>query len=236
MRLDRSIREAAERIDTARSRARRSLLRAAIEVFGEAGFESATTREIAKRSAQNSAAIAYYFGGKAQLYEAVIEHVVTMINERIGMLLQSAERFLEKETWPREQALSFLQQMLEASVANSKDPEIVGITHIIVREQTNPSSAFDLLYKGVLGRLQRTGTRLMAVYVTGDPDHADFRLRFHALLGQALAFRHARATILRSAGWKDIDARQEAAIRDVVLDQTLLILDGLRARHKATGR
>src|SRR5690349_8120086 len=103
MRLNRSIKEGAQQSGTARTRARLSLLRAAIEVFGEAGFENATTREIAKRSAQNSAAIAYYFGGKTQLYEAMMEHAVAMINDRIGTLLESAERFLEKDTWPRDQ-------------------------------------------------------------------------------------------------------------------------------------
>jgi len=48
------------------------ILEAAGEVFAEKGFDRATGKEIADRAGMNSAAINYYFGGVAGLYEEVL--------------------------------------------------------------------------------------------------------------------------------------------------------------------
>jgi AcrR family transcriptional regulator len=51
---------------------REALLRAATELFIERGFDHATIREIGERAGVDAAMIARYFGGKAQLYIAVL--------------------------------------------------------------------------------------------------------------------------------------------------------------------
>ncbi len=56
------------------------------------------------------------------------------------------------------------------------------------------------------------------------------------LLGQALAFRFARETVVRRAGWKDITAREEAVIRSVVTEQAALALRGLRRKRSKSLR
>lgn len=58
------------RRDSAASRER--LLRAAGELFAERGFDRTTARDIGERAGVDPAMIARYFGGKAQLYVAVL--------------------------------------------------------------------------------------------------------------------------------------------------------------------
>ncbi|WP_371483841.1 TetR family transcriptional regulator [Kitasatospora sp. NBC_00315] len=58
------------RRDAARSR--ELLLEAAGELFAERGFDRTTTREIGERAGVDPALIARYFGGKTQLYLAVM--------------------------------------------------------------------------------------------------------------------------------------------------------------------
>ncbi|MFI9271416.1 TetR family transcriptional regulator [Kitasatospora sp. NPDC052896] len=60
----------ARRRDAARSR--ELLLRAALELFAERGFDRTTTREIGERAGVDPALIARYFGGKTQLYIATM--------------------------------------------------------------------------------------------------------------------------------------------------------------------
>lgn len=50
----------------------RQLLRAAAHVFASNGFDGAATRAIANRAGVNIALIAYHFGGKEGLYDAVL--------------------------------------------------------------------------------------------------------------------------------------------------------------------
>lgn len=59
------------RRDSARSR--QLLLEAAAGLFAERGFDRSTTREIGERAGVDPALIARYFGGKAQLYLAVLD-------------------------------------------------------------------------------------------------------------------------------------------------------------------
>ncbi|WP_051966536.1 TetR/AcrR family transcriptional regulator [Kitasatospora mediocidica] len=53
-------------------RSRELLLEAAAELFGERGYDRTTTREIGERAGVDPALIARYYGGKAQLYIAVM--------------------------------------------------------------------------------------------------------------------------------------------------------------------
>ncbi|MFJ2862608.1 helix-turn-helix domain-containing protein [Kitasatospora sp. NPDC087314] len=61
---------APRRRDAARSR--ELLIRAAMELFADRGFERTTTREIGERAGVDPALIARYFGGKTQLYLATV--------------------------------------------------------------------------------------------------------------------------------------------------------------------
>jgi AcrR family transcriptional regulator len=61
---------AGRRRDGAASRER--LLQAASELFAERGYDRATAREISARAGVDTTMIARYFGGKAQLYIAVL--------------------------------------------------------------------------------------------------------------------------------------------------------------------
>jgi AcrR family transcriptional regulator len=56
--------------------ARSRLIRAALRLFAEKGYESATTRDIAEAAGANISAIRYYFGDKAGLYRAAFTEPV----------------------------------------------------------------------------------------------------------------------------------------------------------------
>jgi AcrR family transcriptional regulator len=58
--------------DSDQAETRQLLLEAAGEVFAEAGFRSATVREICQRAGANIAAIHYHFGDKERLYSEVL--------------------------------------------------------------------------------------------------------------------------------------------------------------------
>lgn len=212
------------------AQARQALLRAAAEVFGEAGLEAATTRDIAQRAQQNIAAIAYYFGGKEGLYRAVVERIVEVLLERIGPLLEEIEAFLRQERRAPERCLGYLNRLLASSIATHRD--MAPVTGIIVREQMHPTKAFAILYDGCLERVQRCGAELIRAHAGDAASRDECVVRFHALLGQSLAFRFARETILRRAGWKEIGAAEESAIHNVVTEHAALVLKGLRRRKR----
>jgi TetR/AcrR family transcriptional regulator, regulator of cefoperazone and chloramphenicol sensitivity len=212
------------------AQARQALVGAAIEVFGESGLEAATTREIAQRAKQNIAAIAYYFGGKEGLYLAVAEHIVQVILARVGPLMDDVEAFLQGSKPAPVRSLAYLKRLLELSIATNQS--MVPLTGIIVREQTHPSKAFSILYEGCLERLQRLGAALIRAYLGSGAAEHECIVRFHAMLGEALAFRFARETILRRAGWSEVGENEESIIRSVVTEHAALVLRGLKRNSR----
>ncbi len=61
------------------SEARNRLLVAATELFSERGYAAASVRAIAARAGVNLGAVSYHFGGKRQLYRAVLRNAVQAV-------------------------------------------------------------------------------------------------------------------------------------------------------------
>ena len=209
--------------------ARAALIRAGVQVFGENSLASATTREIAQLAGQNISAIAYYFGNKEGLYFAVAHHIGDILLERLGPLLDEIEAQLGQGSHDPETCLHLFGRLIGASLSTHQ--EMLAVTSIVVKEQMHPTKAFDILYEGCLERLHQVGARLIEAYTGEPPGQQETVLRFHALLGQSLAFRFARETIVRRAGWRDIGPDQVALIERVVTEQVCDALRGLRWRR-----
>lgn len=66
------------------SRIKGSILQAAVHLFGKAGFDKVTTREIAHEANCMEGGIYRLYGGKARLYEEAIATVVQTTNDSLG--------------------------------------------------------------------------------------------------------------------------------------------------------
>ena len=69
---------------------RNRILLAAIELFGEQGFASASTRAIAARAGVNPPALQYYFHNKARLHQACSARAARAMGSRTCSLMRSA--------------------------------------------------------------------------------------------------------------------------------------------------
>jgi AcrR family transcriptional regulator len=200
---------------------RAQLIEAALDVFGRLGFEGASTREIAKAANANLAAIVYHFGGKEALHLAVAEHVAASIMARMGPTLAAAADPATVAT--PEAARAALTKLIDTFVEvilGSADAE--RWARFIVREQLQPTAAFDVIYR-FLGGAVATGTRLVAT-IRGEPESEELRVKVFTLMGQVLVFRVAQALVLRSLQWRAIGDRERELIKRIVHDNTDAIL------------
>ena len=126
---------------------RAQLIEAALEVFGRLGYEGASTREIAKAANANLAAIVYHFGGKEALHLAVAEHVVSSILAKIGPTLAAAADTCRQPQRP-EAARATLHLLIETMIdVLLGSAEAERWARFIVREQLQPTAAFDVIYR-----------------------------------------------------------------------------------------
>lgn len=198
------------------------LLRAAIDAFGRCGLEGASTRAIAAAAGTTMSMITYHHGGKDGLYLAAAQRIADEIGERITPALAAARGSEADEDGAA--ALARLLALLDEFVGVMVCPESAAWARFIVREQMEPTAAFDVLYGGVMGRLVDHLSALVESVGGGRVGAAEARLKTLAIVGQALVFRFARATVLRATGWTGIDADEAAEIRRVVRAHTTAIL------------
>jgi AcrR family transcriptional regulator len=211
-------------------RTKARLLDAGLQCFADRGPDGVTIREIARISGQNSAAIAYYFGGKEGLYRAVLDAVMRFFR---GQVLE-AERIwgaLEDRSFGPAQAVAVLKRIQRSfALGILTDAKAAQLAMLMVREQTQPTAAFEDLYRETVEPLHRMVTHLLA-RVTGDePDSPRAALRAHALIGQLQSFVMARETLLRRMGWDDYDAERAGQVADMLADNLDIFMAGLTVR------
>jgi AcrR family transcriptional regulator len=223
------------RTTAARSRSRRAqrdrgadtraqLIDAALDVFGRLGFEGASTRAIAKAADANLAAIVYHFGGKEPLYIAVAEHIAGSIVAHLG---QSLVDIRSPAATASPKAARAAMHRLIAAFADVilGEAEAERWARFIVREQMQPTAAFDVIY-GLIGQAVANASRLMAVAL-GTADDAEVRVRVFTIMGQVMVFRVAQAVVLRRMGWRAVGEKERAEIKRIVGQNLDAILDAV---------
>jgi AcrR family transcriptional regulator len=203
------------------------LLDAAVDVFGKHGFEAATTRMIAKEAKVNIAAIPYYFNGKEGLYQAAVTAIVERIEAEVAGVLAEIASQPFTETTSREAALALLEKLLVTIITFMVgSPQAPRVARIILREQLDPSSAYDIIFNRFLAPVIGSVATLV-MHAAGESSERTAKLRAMAIMGQIIAFRVGRETMVRALGLQGYSAEETAEIRQIILTHTRALITGM---------
>ena len=207
------------------------LLRAGVRVFAELGFEPATTRQLASQAGVNLAAIPYHFESKRGLYLAVAEYVADELGARLLPRVAAVRAVLEAPDATPAQ----LREALHALLANMTgiimgEPEAEARAGFILREQANPTDAFEILYERIMGPMFETVIALTARLTDRDPDDPATRLDAVTLIGQLLVFRTSRAGVMRSLGWDRYTPERVELVKPSIARKADLLVDAARGK------
>ncbi len=199
------------------------LITAGIELFGLHGLEGVGTRALAVAAGAQMSAITYYHGGKDGLYLACARDIAERMGERLLPALAESDGVAADDA---EGAAAGVLAILSRFVTVMMNDEVAAMARFVVREQMAPTPAFAVLYDGLIGRVLGRVAELLTV-VAGGLDPTEARIRAIALLGQAIGFRFARATLLAATGWTATGAAETEAVRDAVLIHARAVLSDL---------
>jgi len=198
---------------------RARIVAAALKVFGEEGFEQASTRRIAAEAGVTPPALQYHFDSKEGLHLACGQLLADRILARLDAPLAAAARALEAggPIDAAEALCRLMECLVEHSAAKDKAS---GWGRFLARadaEGTGP--ALPLVRKAVFGPLLRTCVALVAK-ATGAPTDEATRLKALLLMGQLSTFGVGRANTLAAMGWAELDgprlAKVKLALREIV--------------------
>ncbi|MBL6929379.1 MAG: CerR family C-terminal domain-containing protein [Rhodospirillales bacterium] len=205
---------------------RARLLEAGLRLFAAHGYDGVSTRQLASTAGVNIAAIGYHFGGKKELYHAVVEHQVAETSPIIGPVAAGVAAGIEACGNDR-QALaqivtSFVGGMLDAFTRNESMQLRAAL---IMREYAHPTDAFEILFAGRIEPLHKTITALVAAALDRTVDDPLAIVRAHAVIGQILIFMLARIVLFARLDWKSYGPDELQMVKNEVTQSVLMSLN-----------
>ncbi len=204
------------------------LLLAGIEAFGQRGFDGTSIRDIASAVDKPISAITYHFGSKAGLYLACAQHISDSLGGLMAPVLSHAQAICAEQGDAAAARLA-LSKILAQLVNTMVRDEVAVFSRFIVREQMEATEAFAILYGGMMGRALAQIAELL-IRVSGDSlPIEEARVRTIALVGQVMAFRIARASVLATTGWTVVADVERVSIQHVIQAHLTAILNDLES-------
>ena len=213
----------AKRSDPRSVETRERLVEVAIELFGVVGFDGTSTRAIAGMAGVSLAAIPYHFATKENLYLAAASSIAEQVSQRLEPALSRLEDELLNRALSRKQAIDLLETAFGPFVMMLASSDSEKWARFMLREQATPTEAFEILYASNVGRFFRTIIHLTAIASGDVPGSRASRVRGLTLLGQALAFRAARALSLRTLEREDLGPEEIVSITSLIRENIRLL-------------
>lgn len=212
--------------------ARERLIRAAVAIFAENGYNATTTRMLADKAQVNLSAIPYYFKSKEGLYLAAVGHIADVLGARLDPFLKRLAELSAEDGPDTETARTLLGEGLATMVAvMCGDPGTLPFSKILLLEQMAPTAAFEMIYPKIMERILSAFAALIAA-ATGEDDARQCNLQAILLVGQVMVFRAGRATATRRLAMEGYTPAEVAEIQEAVVSRAMAALDYMAARRK----
>jgi len=213
---------------------RARIVAAALKLFGEHGFEGASTRDIAKKAGVNAPALQYYFDSKEGVYFACVEHIVARVWEHMSEVIDSAERVVKAKAGDGAliEAFCRIQEQLAEFLVTSQDSHDWRL--FMARQQAGlgPAAGFQIVYELFSKRVFAVAGMIVGRMLGRSAEDDETLIRTTALLGQLTVFQVSRRTALTVLQWETIDVKQVAVIKRIIREHTIALLRSMiRARE-----
>jgi TetR/AcrR family transcriptional regulator, regulator of cefoperazone and chloramphenicol sensitivity len=204
---------------------RQRIIEAALELFGEHGFDGASTRDIAAAAGVNAPALQYYFENKEGLYKACAEYITDDLRARYAPATKQANDALKSGAGVEaliEAYLEFQTVTLDSVVTQHHFSK----TRLVAREMAgeSPKVASEMLQQKMRDPMHKLLSTLLARIMNMRANDTLVRIRMLTLKGMILAFYYPPGACMDLLKWKEIDAEKGALIKAAVHEQTRTLL------------
>ncbi len=203
---------------------RARIISAALKVFGDEGYERASTRRIAREAGVMPPALQYYFDSKEGLHLACGQFIIDISTQGFAVALENAEAILAEGGAPdaAHALCDVLDTLLDASLFARGSPDWERFAARIQSERDSPAGA--LIQRKIAAPLRDICARLVA-QATGTALNDEARLRAIAIIGQVSAFHVYREGALQLLGWRDFNGPRRDTIKAVLRAHTQAALN-----------
>jgi AcrR family transcriptional regulator len=204
------------------------LLEIAIAEFAAKGLEGASTRSIASAAGTAMSSITYHFGGKEGLYLAAADYIALQMGDSLTLALGD-DRI--PEGIGAEAARGLIHDIIGRLIEKMTGPKSTSYSLFIMREQMEPTAAFERIYGGMMEKMLHALVDLVRI-ATGRSDGDAAEVTVITLIAQVVALRGSRATVLKLMQRTQLDVSATTALSARIAANIDAILDRLIAERQ----
>jgi AcrR family transcriptional regulator len=204
---------------------RARIVAAALKLFGERGFDGASTRDIAAGAGVNAPALQYYFDTKEGVYLACVEHIGKRVWEYLSDVIADAERALAKNANDAALIEAFCAiQEQHAELLFTAETNEWGLFMARLQSGDGPRAGFEFIYKHVSSRIANVLSAIVGRLLGRPADDEETLIRTMALSGQLHVFQTARRSVLARLNWDRIDGGRLDLLKGIIREHTGALL------------
>jgi AcrR family transcriptional regulator len=190
---------------------RLALINVALRLFGDAGYNATSTRQIAQAADANISAISYHFGGKAGLRLACAEFVA----ERL--MTATVARLSETGELSAQDACKTLEGILRSLVNMFLlQPHAKEMSQFMLREMAQSEEMLDTIFPKLFEPVHKSFCALWQQATGQDAMSDQVKLTVFSMVGQVVYFRIGQDIVSRRMGWENVGNEQAEAIANVI--------------------
>jgi TetR/AcrR family transcriptional regulator, regulator of cefoperazone and chloramphenicol sensitivity len=204
---------------------RAQIITTALKVFGERGFDQASTRDIAAKAGVKTPALQYYFDGKEGLHRACAQYIIDRALPTIKPGIARAKEAAQADT--KEVGLAALEELLDALTDSLADASTDIWSRFIMRgKHDGAGPGMEMIRDELSTPILEAVTGLVAG-ITDSASEEVNRLRTLLILGQIHWMHARREEVFRIMRWPRLDATKLSLIKQTVREHTRLVLNGV---------
>lgn len=206
------------------------IIDAAIGLFGERGFEAASTREIARRAGILAPLLNYHFENKEGLYRACAAAINARAHQFFGANIANIQQVLQAQA-PSETLMAQLEALMLRSLEFLLTDEKALQRRLFITQDlagNGPGGMPDETHMQHRNALMRLYNQLVAALCNRNEDDPEVRIRTLTLQGQVAIFYTFRLPALNMLEWEQIDAARLQQIGDTVISNTRILIKAWR--------
>jgi TetR/AcrR family transcriptional regulator, regulator of cefoperazone and chloramphenicol sensitivity len=199
---------------------------AALRMFGERGFEAASTRDIATVAGVNAPALQYYFDNKEGLYLACVEHIVKRVWAYLSDAVAAAERAVAENKGDAEliDAYCTIQEVQAHFMFTSDEAGDWRLFMARLQSGEGPEAGFQCIHQQVSARMIKVLSTIVGRMLGRAPDDEETLVRTMMLSGHLHAFHSVRKSVLSKLNWDTFDTNRLALLKRVIREHISALL------------
>ena len=203
---------------------------AGIRLFGERGFDGASTRDIASEAGVNAPALQYYFTSKEGLFRACNEYMSDIAWAAFEPVILRASAVLREEASVPVLIDTFCRILETIADRLFAQEDIPGQNKFVARAQSgldsvNGGEIITVIAQRIRDPLHDISLELLS-QITGASINAPITtLRAMSLLGQNKIFHNANYGDLPKLRWKKVDPEKVEMIKATIREQSTVLLE-----------